>query len=135
MRGGLDSWIMAVLADVMNTSAASPKSLLGQKLMQLVERIQRHPRRAEFHGRADRRAEHPRGNDDDYPWRDFYVNNLPVGSLLAVLTPHPAAVEGMPAVEDFNFLPDMGGMTRRLLSAERDGYSRAVSWPGNAPRW
>jgi len=105
---------MALLAGVMNTLAASPKSLLREEHVQLVERIQRDPRRTEFHGRADRGAEHPRGNDDDDPRTDFYVNDLAVGAPLAVLPPDATAVKRMPAIEDFNFLPDMGRMTRRL---------------------
>ena len=34
-----------------------------------------------------------------------------IGALLAVLRAYTAAVKGMPAITDFNFLPDMGRMT------------------------
>jgi hypothetical protein len=54
------------------------------------------------------------------------VNDLAVGALLAVLPPDATPVEGMPAIEDFNFLPDMGRMTRRLRLADRTGCSPAA---------
>lgn len=80
--------------------------------MQLVERIQRNPRHAELHARTYRGAEHPRSDDDDDPRLDLYVDDLAVRALLAVLTPDAATVQRMPAIEDFNFLPDMGRMTQ-----------------------
>jgi len=126
---------MSLLADVINTRAASPKSLLREQHVQLVKRIQRNPRRTEFHGRADRGAEHPRGNDDDDPRTDFYVNDLAVGAMLAVLPLDATPVERMPAIEDFNFLPDMGRMTRRLPWAGGPGCTLAASWPASARRW
>lgn len=103
---------MALLAGVANTRAASPKSLLREQQVQFVERIQTDPWRTEFHALTDRGAEHPRGHHDDDPRRNFYMDNLAVGALLAVLLPDPAAVQGMPPVENFNFLPDMGRMTQ-----------------------
>lgn len=124
---------MALLAGVMNTRAASPKSLLREENVQLVKRIQRDPRRTQFHGRADRWTEHPRGNDDDDSRTDFYVNDLAVGAMLAVLPPDATPVEGMPAIEDFNFLPDMGRMIRRLLLDARIGYSWARSRLASVP--
>jgi hypothetical protein len=54
------------------------------------------------------------------------VNDLAVGALLAVLPPDATPVEGMPAIEDFNFLPDMGRMTRRLSLAATTGSLRAA---------
>ncbi|MGJ7555058.1 hypothetical protein ACSFBI_13735, partial [Variovorax sp. RB3P1] len=57
-----------------------------------------------------------------------------VGALLAVLPPDATPVEGMPAIEDFNFLPDMGRMTRRLQWAEATGCSLGACVPGNAPQ-
>ncbi len=94
--------------------------------MQLVERIQRDARRTQFHGRAVRWAEHPCGNDDDDSRTDFYVNDLAVGALLAVVPPDATPIEWMPAIEDFNFLPDMGRMTRRLSLAATTGSLRAA---------
>lgn len=39
------------------------------------------------------------------------MNDLTVGTLLPVLLPKTTAIQRMPPVEDFNFLPDMGRMT------------------------
>ncbi len=118
----------------MNTRAASPKSLLREEVVQLVERIQRDARRTQFHGRAVRWAEHPRGNDDDDSRTDFYVNDLTVGALLAVVPPDATPIEWMPAIEDFNFLPDMGRMTRRLRWAGGHGSSAVASLPVSVQR-
>ncbi|MBU1358901.1 MAG: hypothetical protein KKC79_02815 [Gammaproteobacteria bacterium] len=130
---------MALLVGVMNTRAASPKSLPQEEHVQLVKRIQRDTRRTEFHGRADRGAEHPRGNDDDDPRTDFYVNDLAVGALLAVLPPDATPIKGMPAIEDFNFLPDMGRMTGRLPLAGTTTFSwgrmLAVRGPQRSTVW
>lgn len=80
--------------------------------MQFVERIQRDLWCTKLHARTDRGAEHPGGHDDDYPGLDFYVDDIAVGALLAVLLPDTTAIQRMPAVENFNFLPDMGRMTQ-----------------------
>ena len=87
-------------------------SLLRQEQVQFVERLQTDPWGTELHARTDRGAEHPGGHHDDDPRLDFYVDDLAVGALLAVLAPDTTAVQGMPPVEDFNFLPDMGRMTQ-----------------------
>jgi hypothetical protein len=39
------------------------------------------------------------------------VNDAPAGALLAVVSPDASAMKRMPAVVNFNFLPDMGRMT------------------------
>ena len=114
---------MALLAGVANTRAASPKSLLREQQVQFVERIQRDPWGTELHARTDRGAKHPGGDHDDDPGLDLYVDDLAVGALLAVLTPDATAIQRMPAVEDFNFLPDMGRMTQRLPSDAATGCS------------
>ena len=103
---------MALLAGVANTRAASPKSLLREEQVQFVERIQRDPWCTDLHARADCGVEHPGGDHDDDPGLDFYVDDLAVGALLAALLPDTTAIQRMPAVEDFNFLPDMGRMTQ-----------------------
>lgn len=122
---------MALLVGVANTRAASPKSLLQEQQVQFVERIQTDPWRTELHARAERGAEHPGGNHDDDPGLNFYVDDLAVGSLLAVLAPDATAIQRMPAVEDFNFLPDMGRMTQRLRWDAGHGCSWAVKWPAS----
>ena len=103
---------MALLAGVANTCAASPKSLLREPMVQFVERTRRDPWCSELHARAGSGAEHPSGNHDDDPRLHFYVDDLAVGALLTVLLPDTTAIQRMPAVEDFNFLPDMGRMTQ-----------------------
>ena len=106
-RRSLETWFMALLAGVADTRGASSMSLLQEHQVQFVERIKRNPWRTELHAPTDRGTEHPGGNNDDDPRLDFYMDDLAVGALLAVLLPDTAAVQRMPPVEDFNFLPDM----------------------------
>jgi hypothetical protein len=80
--------------------------------VQLGQRIQRCPRRAQFHARATHGVEHPSSDRDYYAWFNRDVNDLAVGALLAVLAPDAPSIQRVPPVEDFNFLPDMGRMTQ-----------------------
>jgi len=38
------------------------------------------------------------------------MHDMAVGALLAVMTAYASAVERMPAIVNFNFMPDMGRM-------------------------
>lgn len=105
-------WFIRLLACGLNTGEASPKSQLGQQQVQLGQRLNRRTRCAEFHGATRRGVEHPRRHNDYDAGRNLDVNHFTVGSLFAVLTPHTAPVQRVPAVEDFHFLRDMCRMTR-----------------------
>ena len=64
-------------------------------------------------------VEHP-GSDNDHDARaNLDVDYFAVGALLAEFAPNAPPVQRMPAIEDFNFLTDMGRMTRRLRGAAR----------------
>ena len=39
------------------------------------------------------------------------MNDTPTGALLTVVNPNATTIVGMPAVTNYNFLPDMGRMT------------------------
>lgn len=80
--------------------------------MQLGQRVYRRLRGAQFHVSASCGIEHPGGNHDHDAWSRLKVDYLAVGTLLAVFAPDAASIQRMPAIEDFNFLPDMGRMTR-----------------------
>lgn len=80
--------------------------------MQLTQCLHGSPRIAQFHASARRGAQHP-GSDHDHDARlDLDVDYLAVGALLAELAPDATPIQRMPAVEDLNFLPDMGRMTQ-----------------------
>jgi hypothetical protein len=98
---------------------ASPETTLDEKLMQLSQCRCGYARRAKRHSGAGGRIEHPRGHDDDHAGRRFDVNDLPASAPLRILAANAPPIKHMPAVIDFNFLPDMGRMTARLPSAAR----------------
>jgi hypothetical protein len=80
--------------------------------VQLGQRIHRCTRRAKFHVSASHDVEHPGSDHDDGAWFNLDVHDLAVGAPLAVFAPDAASMQRVPAVEDFDFLPDMGRMTR-----------------------
>ena len=80
--------------------------------MQVGQRIHRCSRGAQLHARARSGVKHPGGDHDHDARCDLDVHDLAVGALLAVLSPDATTVQRVPAVEDLNFLPDMGRMTQ-----------------------
>jgi len=125
---------MALLAGVGNTRAASPKSSLRQQLVQLGQRIHRCLRGAQFHVSASRSIEHPGGNYDDKAWSNYNADYLAGGTLIAVFASDATSIQRVPAIENFNFLPDMGRMTRSLPSGAATGCSPARCVRANAQR-
>ncbi len=80
--------------------------------MQVCQRVHRCSRGTQFHACACNGVQHPGGDHDHDAGCDFDMDDLAVGPLLAVLAPYATSVQWMPAIEDINFLPDMGRMTR-----------------------
>jgi len=112
IRRGLGALVILLLAmGVTNTRGASPKSELRQKPVQVTEGGCRHVRFAQVHADAGRGVDHPGRHNDDDAGLHLYMDDLTAHPMLAVLTPHATSVQRVPAVEDFDFLPDMGRMT------------------------
>ena len=84
--------------------------------MQFDERVHRYPADADFHACARDRIEHPRRYNRDDAGLRFDLHEPPGDTLLAAAEANAMPVEGMPAIMDHDFLPDMGRMTRRLPS-------------------
>ncbi len=80
-------------------------------MMQVGQRRDGHPRRAEPQPRTGSRIEHPTGHNGDDTRSYFDVDNLAVRPPLAVLPPQAAAMQRMPAIVDDHFSPDMGRMS------------------------
>jgi hypothetical protein len=80
--------------------------------VQLGQRIHRCTRRAQFHVSASHGVEHPGSDHDHGAWFNLDVHYLAVGAPLAVFAPDATSIQRVPAVEDFDFLPDMGRMTQ-----------------------
>ena len=108
--------------------------MVDKQEMQFAQCRDRHPWRPKFHRSASHRVKHPRGHDHNYAGRDFNVDELPGGPPFAVLALQAAPVQGMPAVEDLNFLAAMGRMNGRWHLGGRTGCSLAVFEQANAPR-
>ncbi|RWI86442.1 MAG: hypothetical protein E5X80_25410 [Mesorhizobium sp.] len=60
------------------------------------------------------------------------MNDPAVGAFFAVLAAKPASEIRMPAIMDFDLLPNMGRMTPRLESEEKTGYLLAPT-PARRP--
>jgi hypothetical protein len=104
---------------------ASPETTLEQQLMQISQCRYGQPRHAKRDSGAGGRIEHPRGHDDDHAGRRFDVNDLAASAPLRIVAANAPPLECVPAVTNFNFLPDMGRMTARLPSTARTPCSPA----------
>lgn len=82
--------------------------------MQIDEGDHRRAGYTQFHACTRGSVEHPRRHDQDYARCDLDVNHIACRSLFTVLPSKTTTIERMPAVKDFDFLPDMGRMTPRL---------------------
>jgi hypothetical protein len=96
-------------------------------VMQLNQCRQRHARRAKPHPGAGGGIQDPRRSHDDYAGRRLEVDNSAGFTLFAALAPDAVAIQGVPAIMDLDLLPDMGRMTRRLLSIVRTRCSPATT--------
>ena len=104
--------------------------------MQFGERVHRYPADADLHACARDRIEHPRRHNRDDAGLRFDLHEPPRATLLTAAEANATPVEGMPAIMDHNFLPDMGRMTRRLHLAVRLHSSPGVTaGPGPGRSW
>ena len=113
--------MMLLLGDVRTAPGASPGTTLDQQLVEVSERRHRHARRAEPRPDAgDRveprpdagdRVEHPRRHDRDHAGRHLDVHEATGETILVVVPPDTPPVQRMPAVVNYDLLPDMGRMT------------------------
>ena len=105
---------MAILTGVANTRAASPRSTLLQQQAQFGQRLHRCLRRAQFHVSTSHGVKHSScDHDHDHDaWSHLDVNHLAIGALLTEFAPDATPEQRVSALEDFDFLPDMGRMTR-----------------------
>jgi hypothetical protein len=102
--------------------------------MQVGQRCRRYVGNAHPHASASNWIQHPRGHHDDHARHHLDMNNLTAGTALDILAPNSSTIERMPAIIDFNVLPDMGRMTARLLSDAKRGSLRAAIAAGRGQR-
>jgi hypothetical protein len=98
---------------------ASSETALGQELMQLNQRRHCNARRTQLHSCAGGGIQHPGRHHDNHAGRHLDMKDVAAGAPLNVLTANATPIQRVPPVMNFNFLPDMGRMTRRLRLAAR----------------
>ena len=113
---------------------ASSETALGQELMQLNQRRHCNARRTQLHSCAGGGIQHPGRHHDSHAGRHLDMKDVAAGAPLNVLTANATPIQRVPPVMNFNFLPDMGRMTRRLRLAARIIYLPAPMPAAAAPR-
>jgi hypothetical protein len=78
--------------------------------MHISERCERGAWFPHLHSGAGHRIEHPAGYDQNLARRGFYESDLAVGSRLKPAQSNTASIKWVPAIKNFNILPDMGRM-------------------------
>jgi hypothetical protein len=78
--------------------------------MHVSERCERGARFPYLHSGAGDRIEHPGGYDQNLTRRSFYESDLAVGPRLKPAQSNTASKKCVPAIKNFNILPDMGRM-------------------------
>jgi hypothetical protein len=113
---------------------ASSETALGQELMQLNQRRHCNARRTQLHSCAGGGIQHPGRHHDNHAGRHLDMKDVAAGAPLNVLTANATPIQRVPPVMNFNFLPDMGRMTRRLPWGAGHGCSPVPTAAANAPR-
>jgi hypothetical protein len=102
--------ILLPLNDVRIVPGASSETTFDQQMMKVEQRRHCYARRADCHAYAGDGVQHPCGDRRDHARHHLDVNKPTGYALLAVIPPDTAPEKRVPAVMDFNFLPDMGRM-------------------------
>jgi hypothetical protein len=98
-----------------------------QQMMQLDQRCLRHAWDSHLPPSTGGGIQDPCRGHDDHARRRLEVDNGARYPLLAALAPDTTPIEGVPAIVDLDFLPDMGRMTPRSRWA-----ARTTSLPADA---
>ena len=101
----------------------SSESEALQQPMKISETGKVDRRTAERLPGASDRIKHPGGEDDRHARFALNDGDLSSRSPFSIKLPDLAAIQRVPPVMDFYFLPDMGRMNRRLPWAENRGCS------------
>jgi len=102
--------ISILLGDGQVTAGASPKSAYHEQPVQISQGVRRNTWWTQHHASADTGIEHPVGEHRYDARFDLDMQNAAAGTLFAVLRSKTPAMERVPTIVNFNFLPDMGRM-------------------------
>jgi hypothetical protein len=102
---------LRLLDDGRIIAGASPKSARQEQTMQVTQDSQGNPWSSQCHRGADAGVKHPRWQSCYDTCFDLDMDYASTGPLFAVVDPDATTMVGMPAVVNYNFLPDMGRMT------------------------
>ena len=81
--------------------------------MQILKGICGDVRCAKFHPSAESSIDHPVGQCYDCAWSNFEMQYITITAAALFVQPQTTPIAGMPAIVDFNLLPDLGRMTVR----------------------
>ena len=128
--GGLITLLL--LDDVGIVRGACAETAFNELVMQVDQRCYCNARCANLHADADERVQHPRREPCHHARRHLYVDDSTRGVLLTAAQLDTMPVQRMPAVRNFDFLTDMGGMTGQLSLGARISMARPASGRGNS---
>ena len=109
------------------------QSSINKQLVQVAQRRHGDPRFGEHHDGTRDGVEHPCRHHFDYARLGFNMDDTAGTALLNIANLCAPAVQWMPAIVNFNFLPDMGRMTANLRSGARTGCLWGPSVPDGVP--
>jgi hypothetical protein len=136
-RGTIDFGVSCILLlpdDSAIVRGACSKTALNEQMMQVQEGARRNTRRADLHPNARGPIQHPGRHHDDHTGRRLNMNELTSAPSFTVKPPNTPPMQRMPAIMDFDFLPDMGRMNGTLRSAASRGCSPAPIAAASARR-
>jgi hypothetical protein len=90
----------------------SPKSVRDEQLVKIAQRLRCHAGRSERHAGADGPVAHPPRHSRDNAWLNFNMQYAITGAHLAADNSQSLAVCRVPPIVNFDFLLDMGRMSR-----------------------
>ena len=111
LRNLVGSAILLLPGDGDIATGASPKSANLEQPMQIHQSIRREAGRPDRHYRANSSVEHPLREYCCDARFELNVHDASTGALLTVLGSDRTPEKGMPRIVNYNFSPNMGGMT------------------------
>jgi hypothetical protein len=105
-------FMASLLDDTRVVQEDSPESLIRQQPIQIRQCRDGDQRGADLHAGARGPIDHPGRDHDRHARPAFDDDHVGAAALLAVNPAQTAPMQRMPAIMDFDLIPDMGRMTQ-----------------------